>query len=61
MLWANAIGWAVLLVVWILYLVLADIEGYRLFLYPVLSLVAVSQILSAVGSMVKKRGGPTRR
>ena len=47
--------WSVLAVFWILYLALADVELYRLVLYPVLALVAVLQVLSNIAAIKKKR------
>jgi hypothetical protein len=57
-LWANAAGWAVLLVVWICYLVLADVGGPRRYLYWLLCLVAVFEVLKVAGAMARKRRGP---
>lgn len=48
--------WSLLAVTWLLYLVLEDVETYRLVLYPVLILVALVEVLSNVAAMRKKRG-----
>lgn len=54
-LWVNTAIWAILIVAWVLYLVFADVETYRMILYPVLSLVAVAQIVSNGAAIRKKR------
>ena len=63
-LWVTTVVWSLLGLVWLLYLILADVETYRMFLYPVLFLVALVQVGAAVVAMRKKRAlearGPGR-
>jgi hypothetical protein len=57
-LWGNAVGWVVLLVLWGGYLVIGDVAGYRRWLLPLLCLVAVVEILTVAAAMIRKRHRP---